>query len=727
MSLYLPEELRWLGWIAGAAWPDGDEDKMFELARAWDRASTKVRPLTDQVLMARRAAERSWEGEGGRAIAAAYDALLHGDQSLDRLAEHLLQVSKAVFNTGTELEATKLTIIVSLLALAVEIAWAWMFPPTAPAAEAAAVAATRSFLRTLEDELAKKVVALASQLAQKVGVRTSLVKNLGLYAMKIPESMLISGGLDLVVQGAQLAKGTRKELNWKQTLISMAASGVGTYPGIKSARQVGRGFDRLAGKTFAPKVGDSVRWATVKPMTGDMLKGTATGVVSGAVGTFFGNAVLAPIVGASAMTSAESWVGGMVRGGMVGAARGGFGVKMAPADGKLGPFSRVFDSSMTPVRDGAIPQPSRDTHELQPMGSSATPSDVAPLPTQGARPDSPQISTPVGGVAHSSADSPRASVASAHDSAPTPASRAAAEPSVTGASEATPASAYGSQGGPNVNPHAAGADSRPSPPISSASSSDVGRTGAEAIGARGGSMPTGTTSTGTTTPTGTTTSTGTTTPTGTTTSTGATTPGTTTPTGTSPAGARAAEGGPHSPVAADTNAQPVNAGPSATAQAPHSPVAESPSHAASPASEEMVRPVDHGRSDSPDSARRDPAHRDSSGPSSSDGPEQTSTRPPSLSEGTHPVPVPLSEGTPPQTPGRTVLPDGKVQVVRADGSVWVIDYDGTAHKVTPDGETVTKSTALAGGELKGKTRPKKWPDHVPMPEPYCWTGTPGSG
>ncbi|MFQ6230526.1 hypothetical protein [Nocardia sp. NPDC002869] len=52
----------------------------------------------------------------------------------------------SAFDMGTELPATKLTVILTLCWPAIEIAWAWLFPPTAPAVEATAIVSTRSAL-----------------------------------------------------------------------------------------------------------------------------------------------------------------------------------------------------------------------------------------------------------------------------------------------------------------------------------------------------------------------------------------------------------------------------------------------------------------------------------------------------------------------------------------------------------------------------------------------------
>jgi hypothetical protein len=50
MTLYLPESLRWLAWIAGASWPDGDEDAMWDISADWRSTAKVLTDLIEQVL-----------------------------------------------------------------------------------------------------------------------------------------------------------------------------------------------------------------------------------------------------------------------------------------------------------------------------------------------------------------------------------------------------------------------------------------------------------------------------------------------------------------------------------------------------------------------------------------------------------------------------------------------------------------------------------------------------
>ena len=121
-----------MGWIAGAPWPKGDEDKAFAVSRAWSEAATELRALQDEVSAAKDATARGYlAGEGRVEMLARFDELAAGEQSLESLAAMCEELSDAAFDMGTQIQSAKLNIIVTLAWLAVEIMLAWVFPPRA--------------------------------------------------------------------------------------------------------------------------------------------------------------------------------------------------------------------------------------------------------------------------------------------------------------------------------------------------------------------------------------------------------------------------------------------------------------------------------------------------------------------------------------------------------------------------------------------------------------------
>ncbi|WP_280445708.1 hypothetical protein [Nocardia brasiliensis] len=325
MSLYLPEELRWLGWIAGSSWPDGDEDAMWAIAAAWKTASEELQAQLSQIDAAKKDTMLAYpQGAASEAMGRLFDGLRSGDQSLESLAQLLQQISDSTFDLGTQLQATKLTIIISLCWLAMEILWAWLFPPTAPAVEAAAVSYTRSFLRVFEDMVQNAITRLARKLgasAEKRYFWKSLAggrfvlptaKGWGVYTVKVGESALTSGGLNAAVQLGQMADGKRRHFDGKEFGVSVFASVASTLPSREFARYLGRGIDKFGARSL-----DNV-WGR----TG---RGAFIGAASGVVGSATGNLAVGVATGDwSSFASPNGWVGGIARGGLVGGARGAF-------------------------------------------------------------------------------------------------------------------------------------------------------------------------------------------------------------------------------------------------------------------------------------------------------------------------------------------------------------------------------------------------------------------
>ncbi|WP_029898225.1 WXG100-like domain-containing protein [Nocardia brasiliensis] len=325
MSLYLPEELRWLGWIAGSTWPDGDEDAMWAIAAAWKTASEELQAQLSQIDAAKQQTMLAYpQGAASEAMGRLFDGLRNGDQSLESLAQLLQQISDSTFDLGTQLQATKLTIIISLCWLAMEILWAWLFPPTAPVVEAAAVSYTRSFLRVFEDMVQNAITRLARKLgasAEKRYFWKSLAggrfvlptaKGWGVYTVKFGESALTSGGLNAAVQLGQMADGKRRHFDGKEFGVSVFASVASTLPSREFARYLGRGIDKFGARSL-----DNV-WGR----TG---RGAFIGAASGVVGSATGNLAVGVATGDwSSFASPTGWVGGIARGGLVGGARGAF-------------------------------------------------------------------------------------------------------------------------------------------------------------------------------------------------------------------------------------------------------------------------------------------------------------------------------------------------------------------------------------------------------------------
>ncbi|MFE3260801.1 hypothetical protein [Nocardia sp. NPDC059229] len=254
MSIDIPGELQWLGWVAGSAWPQGDEDAMWDIASDWSTAARHLRDLIPELEAAKKAtiAAYPW-GDGLEAMVTALNNLDSGPQSFQALADILDQVSEAADGLGTEIEYTKIMILSSLGMLAVEIALAWCFPPTAPAEEAAATLITRTAVRLLGE----RAVSAIARYAEKLGV-AALARFL---AKHVVISTVLGAGQDVAIQGLQIAEGHRKGMDWERvgmTALTAAAAGAVGGP---AGEIFGKAVTRLpfTGNPF----GNAVRGALV--------------------------------------------------------------------------------------------------------------------------------------------------------------------------------------------------------------------------------------------------------------------------------------------------------------------------------------------------------------------------------------------------------------------------------------------------------------------------------
>ncbi|MFF0492545.1 hypothetical protein ACFYTQ_26245 [Nocardia sp. NPDC004068] len=331
MGLDLPPELRWLGYVAGSEWPDGDETAIWQVARAWHDAAAELRSVIPDIEQAKRTAVAAYSaGAGSDSIGEMFDGLIKGESSLESLAGYYDQIGDAAFDMGTQVEAAKLMVIISLAALAIEIAIDWLFPPTAAAAEAADIGVTQAIVRFLSRVIQDRIVASVLRIfGDKFA---ELAKG---WVARILGGMLISAGIDAGVQLGQMAAGHRK--NFDATEFGVALAGGAASAGL------GKLFGDYLGKQTARWFGDSMAnpWVRV-----------GNGALIGGAGGVFGNAVTQVTAGAitgdwSEFGNAYGWTGGAARGVLGGGIRG--------YRGKFeGPGTKGFEVEALSGRGGAF-------------------------------------------------------------------------------------------------------------------------------------------------------------------------------------------------------------------------------------------------------------------------------------------------------------------------------------------------------------------------------------
>ncbi|MRH89349.1 hypothetical protein GFY24_18165 [Nocardia sp. SYP-A9097] len=336
----IPHDLRWLGWLVGVDPPAGNEDALFAIGNAWNEAAKQLAAQVDPLVSVQRSATGAYHsGAGAETIAALFESLLHGDSSLSVLAADFDEIGNAAFDFGTTVQEAKLMMIISYALLAAEIAWAWMFPPTAPALEAAAVSGTRSSLRFLEDLTVEKIEQAILRASGTVGRQSWMklfVKNLSTYAVKGMVSSTQAVILDAAVQGGQLAAHTRRHYNGNETLLSFGSSFLGGLMGRAAGHWGGIAFDRSIGRLtngLGPAAG--------------VFRGMAIGAFGGEVSTIGGAMGSALNSGDwqgafSGNGFAAGMAGGAFRGSVAGGARGLFQLNRVPRGSSSTGFLRHY-------------------------------------------------------------------------------------------------------------------------------------------------------------------------------------------------------------------------------------------------------------------------------------------------------------------------------------------------------------------------------------------------
>ncbi|MFE5462453.1 hypothetical protein ACFQ9K_35020, partial [Nocardia sp. NPDC056564] len=263
--------LETLGWVAGSDWPEGSETGMRALAGDWRNAAEELRGIMADINAAKAAALGAYpSGEARDEIAGAFDKMRDGtgaskeqeNNNLKKLAEFFDKLSESADGVGTEIEYAKWMMWSSLGLLAIELAAAWLFPPTAPAVELAAIAATRVTIRMIARQSLLAALKHVLKMAVTKGIKF-LVKHVAL-------DLALGTIQDLGIQWIQKEQGHRKDINWDQVKMTALSSGAGALGGAAAGHWLG---NRLKHVDLGPG-----------------MKGAVTGLGAGFAGSIAGYA-----------------------------------------------------------------------------------------------------------------------------------------------------------------------------------------------------------------------------------------------------------------------------------------------------------------------------------------------------------------------------------------------------------------------------------------------------
>ncbi|MFB4301422.1 ADP-ribosyltransferase [Actinomadura sp. NTSP31] len=297
MGLEIPAEVQWLSWIVGSDWPEGDETAMRRCADAWRQAATSINELVGDVTGTVNNVRGTLDAEAAEKFQKNLDQWTTTDpRLLPSMAEACGKLADVLDNGALDIEYAKYMFIALLIVTAIEIAmliaaaFETFGASTAgiPVAEAAAQTSSRLIFKELMEKLTEK-------LGEKL--LGSILKGAAFGALQ-------GGGLDLLVQGVQIAEGNRKGVDWGKTagatfdgaiggaISGGIAHGAGKIPGVgdAAATPLGNMFKGAAREGVSEAISGVAGTVATSAIHGDPLtwdavaKGATSGAFGGAVG-----------------------------------------------------------------------------------------------------------------------------------------------------------------------------------------------------------------------------------------------------------------------------------------------------------------------------------------------------------------------------------------------------------------------------------------------------------
>src|SRR4051812_22281508 len=241
MDITFPPELQWVSYLAGGAWPQGSETRMARINEHFASAADDLQNLIPDLNRVRNETLSVLVGDTAMAAVDQFAMLFGGDYSVDKLAQGAAALGGGAQSLGSEIEYSKLSIIVGLGLAAVEIGWclansvptggasmAWL-----PAIEWTTMASIRRLMTQVFTRITEKLARMLEETTIK-----ELVHHMSREAVEELGQGLLQEG---IVQGVQVGKGTG---TWRPDLFRQngIASLVGGAAGGGTAVPVGHGL-----------------------------------------------------------------------------------------------------------------------------------------------------------------------------------------------------------------------------------------------------------------------------------------------------------------------------------------------------------------------------------------------------------------------------------------------------------------------------------------------------
>lgn len=426
MSIDIPPALQWISYLAGSKWPQGDEDGLWRIGEHWKASAAEMSDLIPDLNRVRNETMSVITGETADTAEQEFAKLFDGDYSVDKLVEAMKALGETARQAGTQVEASKIEILVGLAMAAAEIIYAIAMAPWTFGASMAWIPPiemlTMAAIRMLFSQLMRALVRRAIEALTK----TAVARLLREVAQETVEEVVEELVVNLSIQQYQVDKGHKDKIDWNDAATAAKGAAAG---GAAAGAFHGPAFGALGGKHGKGGIGNAAAGA----------------------GASYGSEVVAGVVGAVAV-GGNLDAGEIFAGGALGAVSGG--IDSSHGDGHEAPHgsptgldggrSHAFDSG-DKGPDGGPDGPSRDGEHAQGPGGEK---DTAPPPdeqTDGAGPSGPPQSSTSDSPGDSNTADAGAPQARPQDG---PAPQAAFTQSTDGPAGPTTAQ-HGDDGGPN--------------------------------------------------------------------------------------------------------------------------------------------------------------------------------------------------------------------------------------------------------------------------------------
>ncbi|WP_197376631.1 WXG100-like domain-containing protein [Mycolicibacterium baixiangningiae] len=326
MSIDIPPALQWISYLAGSKWPQGDEDGLWRIGEHWHASADEMSDLIPDLNRVRNQTMSVITGETASTAEQEFAKLFDGDYSVDKLVEAMSALGETARQAGTQVEASKIEILVGLGIAAAEIIYAIAMAPWTFGISMAWIPVIEAFtmvaIRLLFNQLMRALVRRAIEALTKTTVARLLREVAQQSAQEVAEELIVN----LSIQQYQVDQGHKDEIDWDDAATAAKGAAAG---GAAAGVFHGPAFGALGGKHGNGGIGNALAGA----------------------GASYGAEVVAGVVGALAvggnLDAGEIFAGGVL-GGLAG------GINSSHGDGHDSPHgspagldggrSHAFDS-----------------------------------------------------------------------------------------------------------------------------------------------------------------------------------------------------------------------------------------------------------------------------------------------------------------------------------------------------------------------------------------------